>query len=92
MIVLKFYEIVIILILLIGIVITNPIGDAIRDNGNKRLQKNIEILTYFLFWVIIYFLTKNLTFVMCSGISYLFFRIALHNMFYNLSRRPKLPA
>lgn len=81
----------ILLILLIGIVILNPVGDAIRDNGNKRKQKNLEILRDFLFFLIIAIVSRQFTFFVLSGISYLIIRISIHNPAYNFTRKPRLP-
>ena len=74
---------------LLTIVLVNPIGDAIRDNGNKRLQKMFELLRELATWLLIYAVTGNLTLAICGGLSHLFYRVALHNLAYNLTR--KLP-
>lgn len=87
----KKLKLVIIIIALIGVVILNPLGDAIRDNGNKRLQKSIEILRDFLFFVLIGVYSANLTLFILLGLSHLSLRIAFHNVTYNLTRKPKLP-
>ena len=79
------------LISLIGIVLINPIGDAIRDNGNKKGQKKIELIRDFLFFAIVAIVSGQLTFVVCAGVSYLAIRTSIHNLAYNLSRKPKLP-
>lgn len=77
--------------LLLGIVFTNPFGDAIRDNGNKRLQKRIEIVTYLLFFLLIYFYSRSFNSIVCFGVGYTFLRAGLHNFIYNFSKRPVLP-
>ena len=85
------YEIITIAVSLFLIVTLNPLGDAIRDNGNKRLQKTIEIFRDIAFFILIFIAPKTLTFVICFALAYLAFRIAFHNVVYNLSRKPRLP-
>jgi hypothetical protein len=88
---LNFIDFGIIFLSLIGFTLINPIGDAIRDSGNKKLQKRLEVGRDFLIFVILYILTKNHQFVVCFGLSYFFYRVSLHNLSYNRSHTPKLP-
>lgn len=71
---------------LILIVILNPLADAIRDNGNKKRQKNLEILRDFMYFVIIFLLTFNLDFTLMLGAAMFFIRYAVHDIIYNLTR------
>lgn len=68
----------------------NPIGDAIRDNGKKERQKSIEIARDILFFLLVFLAPPGLTFIICAGLAHLFFRIALHNVLYNLFSDPIL--
>ena len=82
---------IIILISLLAIVALNPIGDAVRDNGNKRLQKTLEgirdLVILFLFW----WVTRDTLLSIGIGVILFALRIGIHNLIYNMSRRPRLP-
>lgn len=85
MIILKTWNIITIIVSLLTIVLINPIGDAVRDRGNKRLQKRLELLRDVATWTILFAVTEALTFVVCGSLSHLFFRIAFHNLAYNFT-------
>lgn len=87
----KNYQFIGIIVSLLLIIIVNPVSDALRDNGNKKKSKNFELFREIATWSMLYFITTSLTFVIVGGVAHFVIRIAIHNLFYNISRKPKLP-
>lgn len=65
-------------------VLLNPIGDAIRDNGNKSMQKNMEALRDMFILAFLHTFHHNWLWTITAGGIYLNLRLALHNLAYNL--------